>query len=59
MQQKFIKCYIMLLPQLNYIYWLILFKYPLSYTRFDQISDHKYGIYLYGKLSTKLISAYS
>ena len=29
-------------------------KYQLSRTRFDQISDHKHDIYLYGKLSTEL-----
>ena len=27
----------------------------LPYTRFDQISDHKHEIHLYGKLSTKLL----
>ena len=31
-------------------------KYQLSRTQFDQISDHKHGIYLYGKLSTKLLA---
>ena len=28
-------------------------KYQLPHTRFDQVSDHKHDIYLYGKLSTK------
>ena len=31
-------------------------KYQLPDTRFDQISDHKHDIYLYGKLSTKLLA---
>ena len=31
-------------------------KHQLPHTRFDQISDHKHVIYLYGKLSTKLFS---
>ena len=31
-------------------------KYQLSHTRFDQISDHKHGIYLHGELSTKLLA---
>ena len=30
-------------------------KYQLPHMRFDHISDHKYDIYLYGKLSTKLL----
>ena len=30
-------------------------KYQLPYTWFDQISDHKHGIYLYGKLSAKVL----
>ena len=32
------------------------FKYQLPHARFDQISDHKHDIYLYGKLSTKLLT---
>ena len=31
-------------------------KYQLFHMRFDQISDHKHGIYLYQKLSTKLFA---
>ena len=31
-------------------------KYQLPLTRFDQISDRKHGIYLYGKLSTKQLA---
>ena len=31
-------------------------KYQLSHTRFDQISDHKHGIYLHGDVSTKLLA---
>ena len=31
-------------------------KYQLPDTRFDQISDHKHDIYLYDKLSTKLLA---
>ena len=31
-------------------------KYQLPHTRFDQIRDHKHGIYLYGKLFTTLIA---
>ena len=31
-------------------------KYQLFHTRFDQISDHKHDIYLYQKLSTKLLA---
>ena len=31
-------------------------KYYLPLTRFDQISDHKHDIYLYGKLPTKLLA---
>ena len=30
-------------------------KHQLLYTRFDQISDHKHDIYLYGNLSTKFL----
>ena len=30
-------------------------KYQLPHTRFNQINDHKHDIYLYGKLSTKLL----
>ena len=29
-------------------------KYQLPHTRFDQISDHKHHIYLYGKLFTNM-----
>ena len=29
-------------------------KYQVPFTRFEQISGHKYYIYLYGKLSSKL-----
>ena len=32
-------------------------KYQLLRRRFCQISDHKYDLYLYGKLSTKLLLA--
>ena len=28
----------------------------IPHTRFDQISDHRHGVYLYGKLSTKLLA---
>ena len=31
-------------------------KHQLPHTRFDQISDHKHDIYLYGKLSSKLLA---
>ena len=31
-------------------------KYQLSHMRFNQISYHKHDIYLYGKLSTKLLA---
>ena len=31
-------------------------KYQLPHTWFDQISDHKHDIHLYGKLSTKLLA---
>ena len=31
-------------------------KYQLHHTQFDQSSDHKHDIYLYGKLSTKLLA---
>ena len=30
-------------------------KHQLPHMQFDQISDHKHGIYLYGKLYTKLL----
>ena len=30
-------------------------KYQLLHARFDHITDHKHDIYLYGKLSTKLL----
>ena len=30
-------------------------KYLLPHTLFNQINGHKYGIYLYGKLTTKLL----
>ena len=30
-------------------------KYQLTYMWLDQISDHKYDLYLYGKLFTKLL----
>ena len=30
-------------------------KYQLAHARFDQISDHKHDIYLYGKLSAELL----
>ena len=30
-------------------------KYQLPHTRFDQISNHKHDIHLYGKLSPKLL----
>ena len=33
-----------------------LIKYQLPHKRFDQISDHKHEIYLYGKISTKLLA---
>ena len=31
-------------------------KYQLLHTRFDQISDHKHDIYLFAKLSSKLLA---
>ena len=31
-------------------------KYQLLHTQFDQISDYKHDIYLYGKISTKLLA---
>ena len=31
-------------------------KYHHSHMRFDQICDHKHDIYLYGKLSNKLLA---
>ena len=31
-------------------------KYQLPHTQFDQISDHKHDIYLYGKLFPKLLA---
>ena len=31
-------------------------KYKLPHTWFNQISDHKHGIHLDGKLSTKLLA---
>ena len=31
-------------------------KYQHSHTWFNQISDHKHDIYLYGKLFTKLLA---
>ena len=31
-------------------------KCQLPYMQFNQISDHKHDIYLYGKLSTKLLA---
>ena len=41
-------------------YWTVisnqLIKYQLANTRFDQISDYKHGIYLNGKLPTKLLA---
>ena len=30
--------------------------YQLPHAQFDQISDHKHAIYLYEKLSTKLLA---
>ena len=31
-------------------------KYQLSHAQFDQINDHKHDMFLYGKLSTKLLA---
>ena len=31
-------------------------KYSLPHKRFDQISNHKHDIYLYGKLSAKVLA---
>ena len=41
-------------------HWIVLsdhmIKYQLPHTRLDQINDHKHDVFLYGKLSTKLLS---
>ena len=31
-------------------------KYQLSHEQFDQINDHKHDMFLYGKLSAKLLA---